>query len=325
MRFALLALATFLVSHATGLAQPRPATGAASPAPSQRVALVTGSTDGLGREVARRLAAEGAHVIVHGRNAERGKALVDEITAAGKGSARFYQADFASLDEVRRLAADIARDYPRLDLLVNNAGVIARQERQVSKDGHELHFAVNYLSGYLLTYRLLPLIEKGRSPRIVNVSSLSAAPIDFDDVMIEKGYSSNRGYGQSKLSQVMFTIDLAKELAPKGIVVQALHPATYMNTTMVLSAGVTPRSTVEEGTAAVMQAISTDAPSGTFFNGLKVGNPHAQSADAEARRQLRDISRKLTGVSVGFAPRSSLPVARFTRSDPPLTVSWRCS
>ena len=151
---------------------------------SQRIALVTGSTDGLGREVARRLAAEGAHVIIHGRNAERGKAMVDEITSGGKGSARFYQADFASLAEVRRLADEITRDYPRLDLLVNNAGVVARQGREVSKDGHELHFAVNYLSGYLLTYKLLPLIEKGRSPRIVNVSSLSAAPIDFADVMI---------------------------------------------------------------------------------------------------------------------------------------------
>jgi NAD(P)-dependent dehydrogenase (short-subunit alcohol dehydrogenase family) len=296
MRTALFALAAVLVGHATGAAQPRPATSPTLPSASTRVVLVTGSTDGLGREVARRLAAEGAHVIVHGRNAERGKALVDEITAAGKGGARFYQADFASLAEVRRLADEVSRDYPRLDLLVNNAGIVARQDRQVSKDGHELHFAVNYLAGYLLTYKLLPLIEKGQSPRIVNVSSLSAAPIDFADVMIEKGYSSNRGYGQSKLSQVMFTIDLAKELAPKGIVVQSLHPATYMNTTMVLSAGLTPRSTVEEGTAAVLNAIATDAPSGTYFNGLKVGTPHAQSADADARRQLRDVSRKLTGV-----------------------------
>ncbi len=124
---------------------------------------------------------------------------------------------------MRRLADEITRDYPRLDLLVNNAGVVARQGREVSKDGHELHFAVNYLSGYLLTYKLLPLIEKGRSPRIVNVSSLSAAPIDFADVMIERNYSTNRAYGQSKLSQVMFTIDLAQELKPKGIVVQSLH------------------------------------------------------------------------------------------------------
>lgn len=223
--------------------------------------------------------------------------MVDEVAAAGTGSARFYQADFASLAEVRRLADDITRDYPRLDLLVNNAGIFNREgERQLSKDGHEATFAVNYLAGYLLTYRLLPVIEKGRSPRIVNVSSLSAAPIDFADVMIEKNYSGNRAYGQSKLAQVMFTIDLASELKPKGIVVQSLHPATYMDTTMVRSGGMTPRSTVAEGADAVMNAIVTDAPSGSYFVGQKVGTPHAQAADAEARRQLREVSRKLTGL-----------------------------
>ena len=244
-------LAALSLGLATVWAQPGTGATPSKPTASQRIALVTGSTDGLGREVARRLAAEGAHVIIHGRNIERGRAVVDEITASGKGSARFYRADFASLAEVRRLADEIVRDYGRLDLLVNNAGIIA-QARQVSQDGHELTFAVNYLSGYLLTYRLLPLLEKGRSPRVVNVSSLAASPIDFADVMLERGYSSNRAYGQSKLAQVMFTIDLAEELKGKGIVVQALHPATYMNTTMVTSSGGTPRSTVDEGAAAVM-------------------------------------------------------------------------
>ena len=288
----LLVVPLLALTHVAGWAQP------VTPPADARIVLVTGSTDGLGREVARRLAAQGAHVIVHGRNAERGQALVAEITKAGTGSARFYQADFASLADVRQMADAITRDYTRLDLLVNNAGIFVRAgDRQVSKDGHELTFAVNYLAGYLLTYRLLPLIEKGRSPRIVNVSSLSAAPIDFGDVMIERGYTGNRAYGQSKLAQVMFTIDLAAELKPKGIVVQSLHPATYMNTTMVTSAGLTPRSTVEEGTAAVMNAITTDAPSGSYFVGQKVGTPNAQAADAEARRRLREVSRTLTGRS----------------------------
>lgn len=270
----------------------------ARPAAGQRVALVTGSTDGLGREVARRLAAEGAHVIVHGRNAERGQAVVAEITQGGKGSARFYQADFASLDAVRRLASDILRDYDRLDLLVNNAGVFVRGEtRQVSADGHEMHMAVNYLSGFLLTHTLLPRLEQGRAPRIVNVSSLAASPIDFDDVMIERGYSGNRGYGQSKLAQVLFTKDLADRLSPKGIRVYALHPATYMDTTMVRSGGMTPRSTVDEGADAVMHAIGTTTePSGTYFNGRKVGTPHAQAADADPRRRLREVSERITGV-----------------------------
>lgn len=285
-------LAALLIC-ATAWAQP-PA-GPARPSPGQRIVLVTGSTDGLGREVAQRLASQGAHVIVHGRNAERGAAVVKAIADAGKGSARFYQADFASLAEVRRLAADLRRDYTRLDVLVNNAGVIM-PERTLSKDGHEMQFAVNYLAGYALTYALLPLLEQGGSPRVVNVSSIAASPLDFSNVMLERGYTSGRAYGQSKLAQVMFTIDLAQELKAKGIVVQALHPATYMDTNMVRSAGGTPRATVDEGAAAVLHALTTTEPSGSYFVGPRVGTPHAQAADANARRQLRELSKTLTGL-----------------------------
>ena len=290
MLAALLALGLLSMTNTNASVQP------AAPTASQRIALVTGSTDGLGRELARRLAAEGAHVIVHGRNAQRGQAVVAEIAAAGKGSARFYQADFASLAEVRRLAADIRRDYPRLDLLVNNAGVIVPQ-RQLSQDGYEMQFAVNYLAGFLLTHQVLPLLEKGTSPRIINVSSIAASPLDFSDVMLERGYTSGRAYGQSKLAQVLFTVDQAGELQGKGIVVQALHPATYMDTTMVRSNGTTPTSTVEEGADAVMNAIATREPSGSYFVGMRLRAPHPQAADAEARRQLRELSRKLTGLN----------------------------
>ncbi|MEZ5291195.1 MAG: SDR family NAD(P)-dependent oxidoreductase [Vicinamibacterales bacterium] len=288
------AAVSLLAAHASW-AQPGGNPRPAAPAASQRIVLVTGSTDGLGREVAFALAAQGAHVIVHGRNAERGHAVVNAIAAGGTGSARFYGADLASLAEVRRLAADIRRDYTRLDLLVNNAGVIA-PERTLSADGHELQFAVNYLSGYALSYLLLPVLERGHSPRIVNVSSIAASPIDFSDVMLEHGYTSGRAYGQSKLAQVMFTIDLAQELKGKGVVVHALHPATYMDTNMVRSAGGTPRSTVEEGAAAVMHAIATDAPSGSYFVGQRPGTPHRQAADAEARHRLHELSRTLTGL-----------------------------
>ncbi|MGE0813140.1 MAG: SDR family NAD(P)-dependent oxidoreductase [Vicinamibacterales bacterium] len=290
-----LAAAIALLAAPASQAQPGAGAAPAAPTASQRVALVTGSTDGLGREVARALARQGAHVIVHGRNVERGNAVVAEIAAAGRGSARFYRADLASLAGVRQLAADLRRDYARLDLLVNNAGVIV-PERTLTTDGIEMQFAVNYLSGYALSYLLLPLLEQGHSPRIVNVSSIAASPIDFSDVMLERGYSSGRAYGQSKLAQVMFTIDLAHELKGKGVVVQALHPATYMDTHMVRSAGGTPRSTVDEGAAAVMHAIATDAPSGSYFVGEQPGTPHRQAADAAARRQLHELSRTLTGL-----------------------------
>src|SRR5690606_3869659 len=199
-----------------------------------KTALVTGSTDGLGRAVAVRLGALGATVLVHGRNRERGAEVVRDVEAAG-GSAVFDRADFASLDEVRALADTVLERHERLDLLINNAGIWTdgSDERRTSADGHELVFAVNYLAGYVLTHRLLPLIIRSAPARIVNVSSLAQQPIDFDDVMLEHGFSAGRAYAQSKLAQVMFTIDLARELEGTGVTVNSLHPATLMDTAMV--------------------------------------------------------------------------------------------
>ncbi len=259
--------------------------------------LITGSTDGLGREVARKLAATGAHIIVHGRNRERGEALVAEILKEGKGSAKFYAADLASIAEVRKLGTAILRDYDRLDVLVNNAGIwVTRGERQLSADGHELHFAVNYLSGFLLTQMLLPRLVAGAPSRIVNVASLAQSPIDFNDPQLEQGYSGGRAYGQSKLAQIMHAFDLAEELATKGVTVNAVHPATLMNTTMVANAGAQPRSTVEEGTAAVMQLITKpNIGTGQYFNGLQPTRANAQAYDPAAREKLRTLSKRLTG------------------------------
>ena len=262
------------------------------------VILVTGSTDGLGREVARRLAATGAHVIVHGRNRERGTALVQEIEREGKGSAAFYAADLSSLAQVRELGASILRDYQRLDVLVNNAGIwLTQGQRQLSADGHEMTFAVNYLSGYLLTRTLLPLLVKSAPSRVVNVASVAQTPIDFSDVMLERNYSGMRAYGQSKLAQILFTVDLARELAGKKVTVVALHPASLMNTTMVEAAGIQPRTTVAEGADAVMQAITAPGiETGTYFNGKRPTRANAQAYDEDALQKLRSLSRKLTGV-----------------------------
>ena len=273
------------------------ASSGAAPADGQRVILVTGSTGGLGREVARRLAATGSHVIVHGRSRERGTELVAEIERSGTGSARFYAADFASLAEVRRFAEAILHDYERLDGLVNNAGVwLDGNERELSVDGHEMHFAVNYLAGYLLTRLLLPRIRESAPARIVNVASVAQQPIDFDDPMLERRYSDGRGYATSKLAQVMFAFDLARELAGTGVTVVALHPATMMNTDMVLERGATPRSTVEEGAEAVMRAITEPGlESGQYFNGQRAGRANAQAYDEAARERLRQLSERLTG------------------------------
>jgi NAD(P)-dependent dehydrogenase (short-subunit alcohol dehydrogenase family) len=256
--------------------------------------LITGSTDGLGREVARRVAALGAHVIVHGRNAERGKAVVDEIAKAGTGSARFYAADFASIEEVRTFARTIERDYDRLHVLVNNAGVLLR-DRQESRDGHELHFAVNYLAGFLLTRSLVPTLVASAPSRIVNVASGAQSPIDFDDVMLERPGRAGQGYGQSKLAQILFTVDLAGELKDRGVTVTALHPATMMDTSMVREAGMQARSTVDEGADAVMRLITAaDVENGRYYNGTRLSRAHDQAYDETARARLRQLSERLT-------------------------------
>jgi NAD(P)-dependent dehydrogenase (short-subunit alcohol dehydrogenase family) len=268
-----------------------------APSGEERVALVTGSTGGLGRVVALELAASGAHVIVHGRDRERGMEVVREIEASGTGSASFHAADLASLDEVRALAEAVLREHDRLDLLVNNAGIwLQDEERRLSVDGHELHFQVNYLSHALLTRLLLPLIVESAPARIVNVASAAQRPIDFADPMMEEGYSDSRGYAQSKLAQVLFTVDLAEELEGTGVVVGALHPATFMDTGMVLSRGAQPRSSVEEGADAVLHVANAPAvESGSYFNGPREARANDQAYDPEARAALRALERELTG------------------------------
>ena len=270
----------------------------ARPGPDQQVILVTGSTGGLGRGVARRLASGGAHVIVHGRNRERGMQLVHEIEREGNGSARFYAADLASFDQVRAFGDAILRDYDRLDVLVNNAGFgSAPNERLLSEDGHEYRFQVNYLSGFLLTHMLMPRLVASAPSRIINVSSLAQTPIDFDDVMIENNFSGRRAYAQSKLAQVMFTFDLVEQLEGTGVMVNSLHPATYMPTGMVARAGVEPRATLDEGIDAVMQLIvSTEIEGGQFFRGLQPARANGQAYDLEARGKLEKLSKELTGV-----------------------------
>src|SRR5260370_40092088 len=182
-----------------------------------KTVLITGSTDGVGRHVAERLAAQGARVIVHGRDRARGEALAARIAGKG-GEARLMIADLSTLAGVRSLADAVGREGHGLDALVNNAGIgTSGAEREVSADGFELRFAVNYLSGFLLTRLLLPLLEERGPSRIVNVASAGQQAIDFSDVMLTRDYSGVRAYRQSKLAQIMFTFDLAEELTGRNV------------------------------------------------------------------------------------------------------------
>jgi NAD(P)-dependent dehydrogenase (short-subunit alcohol dehydrogenase family) len=270
---------------------------------SGKTILITGSTDGVGRYVAGRLAGDGAKMLIHGRDAARAQVLIAEIVKAGHPAPVFYQADLSSLEGARRLAEAVKRDHQRLDVFVSNAGIGSRTgaaERRTSPDGHELRFAVNYLAGFLLAHLLLPLLKAAAPSRIVNVASLGQHPIDFDDVMITRNYSGSRAYAQSKLAQIMFTMDLAEELEGSGVTVNSLHPATYMNTTMVREGGITPMSTVEQGGEAILHLVQGDDVanrSGLFFNGLQEARANPQAYDAQARRRLRALSLELTGLS----------------------------
>jgi NAD(P)-dependent dehydrogenase (short-subunit alcohol dehydrogenase family) len=268
-----------------------------------KTCLVTGSTDGVGRHVALELAAAGATVLVHGRNRERAEHVIGEIRKHGNGKTLFYPADLSSLQEVRELAASIRRNHERLDVLINNAGIGSRSggpQRRTSADGHELRFAVNYLAGFMLTRLLLPLMVASAPARIVNVASAGQFPIDFDDVMLSHGYDGGRAYTQSKLAQVMFTFDLAHELEGADITVNCLHPATYMDTTMVRESGVSPISTVKEGADAILNlALSDDLAgrTGLYFDRQRVSRANAQAYDETARQRLRALSFELTGLS----------------------------
>jgi NAD(P)-dependent dehydrogenase (short-subunit alcohol dehydrogenase family) len=275
-----------------------------------KTVLITGSTDGVGRYVASQLAVAGARVLIHGRDAARASAVVAEIKRAGGFEPTFYQADLSSLVDVRKLADAVLADHKRLDVFVSNAGIGSQNEgpaRQTSRDGYELRFAVNYLAGFLLAHLLLPLLKASAPSRIVNVASLGQHPIDFDDVMITSGYSGSRAYAQSKLSQIMFTIDLAAELKGSGVTVNSLHPATYMNTTMVRAGGITPVSTVEQGGDAILHLVDGDDvanKSGLFFNGMNEAKANPQAYDVAARKRLRVLSRELVGLPASMASRS---------------------
>jgi NAD(P)-dependent dehydrogenase (short-subunit alcohol dehydrogenase family) len=266
----------------------------------EQTILITGSTDGLGLELAKRLAGECAILLVHGRHPQR---LERALTAIGGTAHRDrvhgVLADFASLNEVRRLGRDVAREFARLDVLVNNAGIAGPDRRAESADGFELTFAVNYLSHFLLTQELLPTLRDSAPARIVNVASAGQAPIDFGDVMLERSYDRLRAYRQSKLAKVLFTFELAGRLeaaGETGVAVNALHPATMMDTKMVRESFGRAMTTVDEGVEATLRLVVTpelDGVSGRYFDGLEESAASPQAYDEAARARLWELSERL--------------------------------
>jgi len=271
------------------------------PSSTELTVLLTGATDGHGRAVAANLAERGATVLLHGRDADRGRHLVDELTAkTGNERLSWYQADLASLSEVRTLADAVSRDHERLDVLVNNAGIGATVPggglRQVSADGHELRFAVNYLAGYALTRLLWPRLAAAGPGRIVNVSSAGQMPVDFADPMLTGDYNGGRAYCQSKLAQILMTFDQAGHYPDSGVAVTCLHPSTYMPTKIVAS----PLSPLEQGADATVRLIAGTEPdevNGRYFDVTRPARADEQAYDADARTRLRELSDRLTGLA----------------------------
>ena len=274
----------------------------------QTTALVTGATDGLGRGVAERLAAAGADLHLHGRDSERLGTTAEEIRdATGNERIQTHLADLSSLHQVRALADEVQGSAEQLGLLINNAGIGTGKPdlpvRQESRDGYELRFAVNYLSGFLLTLRLLGLLRASAPARVVFVASLGQAPLDFDDVMLERSYEAMRAYSQSKLAQINLANFLAERVPAEQVTFNSLHPASLMPTKIVLQQAGRSIDTLEEGIDATMRLATDpelDGVSGRFFDRQEEAAAHGQAYDTEAQRRLWGLSLQLTGENDPF-------------------------
>lgn len=271
---------------------------------SQKI-LVTGATDGIGRGAAAELARRGARVLLHGRDASRLAAVRDAMAAeAGNEDLETYVADFASLDDVRQLADRVRARHTSLDVLLNNAGIgrgpRGRQTREESVDGYELRFQVNYLAPFLLQHLLLPALRRAAPARIVNVASVGQAPIDFDDVMLERRCDSMHAYCQSKLALVMASFELAGRLDPDEVTVNALHPGTLLDTKMVREGFGSPMGPVQTGIEAeVYLATSPDLEgvTGEYFDRTQRDRADAQAYDTAVRRELWQRSEEWVGIA----------------------------
>jgi NAD(P)-dependent dehydrogenase (short-subunit alcohol dehydrogenase family) len=259
---------------------------------SAKTILITGATDGLGRGVAEALADQGHTLLLHGRSQER----LDAVAGTLDTTVRTYLADLASLKAVRGLTEELLAAEDRIDVVIANAG-IGGGPRQESADGYELNFAVNYLSQFLLITRLLGRLRASAPARIVLVSSLGQAPVDFNDVMLEHGYESMRAYCQSKLAQVAFGFRLAGQLDPAEVTVTSLHPATLMPTKMVLTGRGRPIDSLERGVAATTRLAvdpALEGVTGVFYDREHQASPNPWAADPEVQERLWQLSEQLT-------------------------------
>lgn len=261
--------------------------------------VVTGSTDGIGLEVVRQLLARGAeHIVVHARSEARGRPIVEALRARNRDRRiDLAVAELSSLAQVAAMAARLLERLERISVLVNNAGVGTATPRVRTGDGFDVTWQVNYLAPVLLTRLLLDRLLASRPARVVNVSSAAQAMgggIHFDDLdLVRRSYPRMEAYCQSKLAMVMWTYDLAEELAGRGVTVNALHPGTYVDTKMVRQSVGTPWMGLAEGARPVLRLAEDEdvrGVTGKYFDMLEETSSAPTSYDREARSRLRAVT-----------------------------------
>ena len=283
----------------------------ADPGMDGKVALVTGGTSGIGKATATALAAMGADVIITGRNRERGEKAAEEIRRDTGGKVDLALADMASQAEVRNLAGEFRRRYDRLDVLVNNAGLV-QSTRTETPDGLETTFAINHLAPFLLTNLVLDLLKQSAPSRVVTVSSEAErwGDIDFDDLQSKKKYRSFPVYGMTKLANIMFTYELAGRLEGTGVTATCMHPGAVNTRFGTNNSG--PMTTLfrlfkpfmrtpEQGADTVIWLASSheaEGISGRYYADRRPIEPKKTASDPDARRRLWEESERLTGLGV---------------------------
>ena len=273
-----------------------------------RVFLVTGANSGIGKAVAVGLARLGGTVAMACRNARLGDAArQDVVRESGNPHVALMLVDLASEASIRDFAKEFQQTYPRLDALVNNAGVY-RSHREVTADGLERQFEVNYLAGFLLTHLLLDLLKRSAPSRIVNVSSSAhgGGTIAFDDLQGERGYRGFRAYGQSKLAQILFTQELARRLEGTGVTVNACHPGVIRTNLGMGGTSVVVRFVrmffkgPERGAETPIYLAASpevEGITGKYFANKRVRVPSREAQDAAVARRLFDVSAELAHLS----------------------------
>jgi NAD(P)-dependent dehydrogenase (short-subunit alcohol dehydrogenase family) len=279
-----------------------------------KVVLITGGNSGIGRATAIELARRGARVVFTSRDPDRGREALEAIRAASGGEVSCLPLDLARLSSVEALAETFARGHDRLDVLINNAGVVL-SERQVTPDGYEMTFQVNHLGHFLLTRRLLEVLSATPRARVINVSSMvhrAARSLDWDDLQSERRYVGFLTYCRSKLANLLFTRELSRRVREQGVTVNALHPGTIASgfardgdTRGVFAVGAALASpflgSPERGAALpVRLATAEDLAdvTGAYFERGKLRTPSAAARDEAAARRLWDVSERLVGSRV---------------------------